>query len=62
MRPIGEEDPCPYCGYSKNDPAPANALPPKTVLSNTYVVGKVLDLGEDGISYIGFDGRSEAHV
>ncbi len=62
MRPIGEEDPCPYCGYSKNDPAPVNALPPKTVLSNTYVVGKVLDMGQDGISYIGFDGYSQKPV
>ncbi len=62
MRPIGEEDPCPYCGYSKNDPAPVNALPPKTVLSNTYVVGKVLDMGEDGISYIGFDGYAQRPV
>ena len=62
MRPIGEEDPCPYCGYSKNDPAPVNALPPKTVLSNTYVVGKVLHLGEDGISYIGFDGYAQKPV
>ena len=62
MRPIGEEDPCPYCGYSKNDPAPVNALPPKTVLSNTYVVGKVLDMGEDGISYIGFDGYAQKPV
>lgn len=62
MRPIGEEDPCPYCGYSKNDPAPVNALPPKTVLSNTYVVGKVLNLGEDGISYIGFDGYAQKPV
>lgn len=62
MRPIGEEDPCPYCGYSKNDPAPVNALPPKTVLSNTYVVGKVLDMGQDGIGYIGFDGYSQKPV
>ena len=62
MLPIGEEDPCPYCGYSKNDPAPVNALPPKTVLSNTYVVGKVLDMGQDGISYIGFDGYSQKPV
>lgn len=62
MRPIGEEDPCPYCGYSKNDPAPVNALPPKTVLSNTYVVGKVLNMGEDGISYIGFDGYAQKPV
>ncbi len=62
MRQIGEEDPCPYCGYSKNDPAPVNALPPKTVLSNTYVVGKVLDISRDGISYIGFDGYSQNPV
>lgn len=47
---------CSHCGFSIDDEVPVNALKPKTALDNTYVVGKVLSIDGEGISYIGFDG------
>ena len=47
---------CPVCGYNatsqENLP---HQLPPKTILNEKYLVGKVLGEGGFGITYIGYD-------
>ena len=51
------QDVCPYCGYRKDTPVEeAYYLLPETVLSNRYIVGKVLGYGGFGVTYIGWDG------
>ena len=51
------QDICPYCGYRKDTAVEeAYYLLPETVLSNRYIVGKVLGYGGFGVTYIGWDG------
>lgn len=62
MREIGDEDRCPYCGFSREDKVPQFALKPKTVLHNRYVVGKMLQTDGEGHTYIGYDCSKECAV
>ncbi|HIY01066.1 MAG TPA: protein kinase [Candidatus Blautia faecipullorum] len=57
MREISENDSvCPYCGYAVGTGvSEAYYLEPRTVLSNKYMVGKVLGYGGFGVTYIGYD-------
>ncbi len=56
-------DTCPHCGYVCNTPPKnKNQLPPGTVLSNRYTLGKVLGQGGFGITYIAWDARLEKPV
>ena len=55
MTDNGGEDICPVCGFDKNAPVPQGAMELKTVIGNRYVVGKVLNSGGDGITYMGYD-------
>ena len=54
---------CPYCGYVVNTPVEnAVHMEPGTLLSDRYVVGKVLGYGGFGVTYIGWDGRLRQKV
>lgn len=55
MKEIGDEERCPYCGFSKNDKVALNLLQPKTVLHQRYVIGKCMWQDGEGITYIAFD-------
>lgn len=54
MSNIGEEQICPSCGYDNLSPDNGAGLPPRTLLGK-YVIGKVLDSGGEGITYIGLN-------
>ena len=54
---------CPYCGYVEGTP-PEEAvhMEPGTLLSERYIVGKVIGYGGFGVTYIGWDSRLEKRV
>lgn len=49
-------DTCPHCGYKRGTPPKeAYHLPPETILSGRYIIGRVLGFGGFGVTYIGWD-------
>ncbi len=52
MSEIGEEQICPSCGYDNLSSDNGAGLPVRTMLGK-YIIGKVLDSGGEGITYIG---------
>ncbi|MFQ8600347.1 MAG: hypothetical protein ACLSAP_07015 [Oscillospiraceae bacterium] len=62
MHKIGEEKICPYCGYLEGTPYIHAYLPPKTVLQERYVVGKLLAYNGEGATYIGYDAALNVRV
>lgn len=56
MRRTGGQETCPYCGFRQGErDTPARYLPAGTVLTDRYVLGRVLGQGSFGITYIGRD-------
>ncbi len=55
MREIGEKKQCPYCGYHADSAQIPPYLPVRTVISNRYLVGKMLEYNGEGATYIGWD-------
>ena len=54
---------CPHCGkQSIMADVPVGCLPPKTILGERYIIGKVLGRGGFGITYLAFDMREECRV
>ncbi|MDR2571360.1 MAG: protein kinase [Oscillospiraceae bacterium] len=54
---------CGVCGYSSNTPLEhLYQLPPRTILSGKYMVGRVLGEGGFGITYVGYDLNLEMKV
>ncbi len=62
MKEIGTNNVCPYCGYIEGSPYLPAYLPPKTVLNQRYIVGKLLSYNGEGAVYIAFDTVVEAAV
>ncbi|MBC8558851.1 protein kinase domain-containing protein [Fumia xinanensis] len=62
MRDKGEEEVCPFCGYSDTSPRFPSYLAPRTVINNRYVVGKVLSYNGESVTYIGYDVIGERKV
>ncbi len=63
MEPYGEDDRCPKCGYSGSDPVEeGNHLPIGRVIKERYMIGKVLESGAFGSTYIGWDRNSNHKV
>ena len=46
---------CPVCGYPAGGENPSQYLPVNTLLSDRYLVGRVLDVGGDSVRYLGYD-------
>lgn len=58
-----ETDTCSHCGNSSTiDHTPTGCLPPKTILKERYLIGKVLGRGGFGITYLAFDMLEECRV
>ncbi len=55
MKEIGEKKQCPYCGYHVDSAQIPPYLPVRTVISNRYLVGKMLEYNGEGATYIGWD-------
>jgi len=49
------QNPCPYCGYETETAEASLYLVPGTILSDKYLVGRVLGQGGFGITYLGWD-------
>jgi serine/threonine-protein kinase len=62
MENKGESVVCPHCGYSENGPRIQSFLPPRSLIGNRYLVGKVLSYNGEGVTYIGFDTVSDRKV
>lgn len=58
----GNSSNCPNCGYFEGTPHLPSYLPPKTILQDRFVVGKVLDYNGEGATYIGLDTATNARV
>ena len=59
----GNGAPCAYCGCDvAGYKAPANCLPPFTILQSKYMIGRVLGQGGFGITYIGYDMNLATYV
>ncbi len=58
-----ETDTCTHCGNSSTiDYTQTGCLPPKTILKERYIIGKVLGRGGFGITYLAFDMLEECRV
>lgn len=55
MNPIDDNPKCPNCGYYDGTPHLPSYLPPKTILNDRYIVGKLLNYNGEGATYIGYD-------
>ncbi len=62
MSPIDDDPKCPVCGYFDGTPYLPSYLPPKTILNNRYIVGKLLRYNGEGATYIGYDNVTNKKV
>lgn len=63
MSPVQEGRPCAVCGLTGgNYMSSPHHLPPKTILKERYLIGRVLGEGGFGITYIGCDLQLELKV
>lgn len=60
MKDKNDEKKCPLCGYVEGSQTPF--LPLRTVLQQRYVVGKMLDVNSEGVTYLGWDNVLEAPI
>ena len=56
------EGKCHICGYGADEPVNPQYLMPGSVLDGRYVVGKVIEINGEGVTYIGFDTVTSATV
>lgn len=62
MNPIDSEGFCPICGNADFTSYHPSYLPPKTVLDDRYIVGKLLHFNGESAIYIGYDNISNEKV
>lgn len=55
MEDMQGKDVCPFCGFRKDQPQQAGALPYGAVLQNRYLVGREKKSNGEGVTYIGLD-------
>ena len=56
MNDKGEQPVCPYCGWIEGTiPEVPQHLPPRSMLNNRYLIGRVLGQGGFGITYLAWD-------
>lgn len=60
MAPKGSVVTCPDCGWCEGAPQDSSLqLPPRTILANSYVLGKALGQGGFGVTYLAWDIKEE---
>ena len=62
MKELGEGDRCPHCGFQNDIAQTSPFLPMKSVIAERYVVGRLINSGGDGATYMGWDTESEMPV
>ena len=62
MKDIGQEQKCPYCGYSVKAVQNPPFLPLRTVLAQRFILGRAIGRNGEGIDYIGWDMQAQAPV
>ncbi len=62
MNELEQDGTCSYCNYNPDSPFLQSYLPPKSMLDERYIVGKVLSYNGEGASYIGFDTVTSSKV
>ena len=55
MNDCGGEQICPICGYDSSSQNPDNCLPVKFIVNDRYLIGKVIKINGEAITYIGWD-------
>lgn len=55
MNELEEDGTCRHCNYDPETPQPKSYLKAGTILDDRYMVGKILTVNGEGVSYIGFD-------
>ena len=58
MSRLDENGKC-RCGYDENAPTDSACLPIRTVVGNRYLVGRMISMNGEGITYICFDTENE---
>lgn len=53
---------CPHCEYNNDTPQHEPCLPKGSLIGQRYIVGKVISLANDSITYIGLDTETEETV
>ncbi len=62
MNDNGGEEVCPICGFDSKAQNPKNAVSIKTVINDRFMIGKVLSVNGEGITYIGWDTLKDSIV
>lgn len=62
MNELEEDGTCSYCNYNPDSPYLQSYLPPKSMLDERYIVGKVLSYNGEGAAYIGYDTVTSSKV
>lgn len=62
MREFGEGGKCQYCGFSEDMPQAEPFLSIHSRVTERYVIGKVLQSGGDGVTYIAWDSKRSTAV
>ena len=62
MNDNGGEAICPICGFDSKAKNPKNAVSLKTVINDRFMIGRVLSVNGEGITYIGWDTLNDVIV
>ena len=55
MNELPDSGSCPVCGFSEGSPTLSSYLPPRTLLADRYLVGKLLRYNGESADYVGYD-------
>lgn len=61
MSVLDENGKC-RCGFDEDAPTEENCIPVRTVIGGKYLIGKVIKINGEAITYIGFDKENEEKV
>ena len=62
MNDNGGEKVCPVCGFDASDNNPDSYLPIKFSLNNRYLIGKIISVTSESVTYIGLDKSNDSKV